>query len=480
GLCTERPLPFPKGRGKSELCEDGGRGEWNQSINAIHHAIARGETYQVNLTRRLRARMPADFDPLALYEHLRTAQAGTRYAAYLDTGRFQIASASPELFFATESQRIITRPMKGTARRGRWTEEDEQLAEALAASEKDRAENVMIVDLLRNDLGRIAAIGSVHVVTLFAIERYPTVFQMTSTVEATLREGIGLTEIFGALFPCGSVTGAPKVSTMRHIATLESEPRGVYCGAIGIVQPGGDAVFNVAIRTLVHDAETGVAEYGVGGGITWDSTAAEEWAETKAKAAVLTQTHADPEFDLLETLRLENGQYTLRARHLARLADSAAYFSRRVDMGEISQALDTFAEAHPEGIWRVRLLVSLEGKPTVEGTAFAFSPSEPLPMMVAKTPADSQNVFLFHKTTRREVYETHRKALPEGIYDALLWNENGDVTEFTSANLVAEIAGVRWTPPRQAGLLAGTFRNELLANGEIQERTLTIADIVGA
>jgi para-aminobenzoate synthetase/4-amino-4-deoxychorismate lyase len=338
----------------------------------------------------------------------------------------------------------------------------------------------MIVDLLRNDLGRIAAVGSVQVPDLFTIERYPTVFQMTSTVEATLRSDIGLPEIFQALFPCGSVTGAPKISTMGHIAALEDEPRGVYCGAIGIVQPGGDAVFNVAIRTLVRDTQTGITEYGVGGGITWDSTAEEEWAETETKAAVLTRTSPHQDFALLETLRLEDGLYVLRERHLSRLADSAAYFKRPVNIENVTRALDGFARDHPEGIWRVRLCVAPDGKPSVEGAAFAFSVAEPLPVMLADAPIDNQNVFLFHKTTRREVYDEHRRALPEGIYDALLWNTQGEVTEFTSANIVAEIEGIRWTPPRQAGLLAGTFRSELLEAGEIRTRTLTIAEIAAA
>ena len=457
-----------------------GKAAWHQSVTAIHEAIARGETYQVNLTRRLRALLPDTFDAFAFYGQLRAAQMGARYTAFLDTGRFRILSTSPELFFATEGRQITTRPMKGTAPRGRWNEEDDRLAAALAASEKNRAENVMIVDLLRNDVGRIAEIGSVQVPNLFTIERYPTILQMTSTVKATLHDNIGLPEIFGALFPCGSITGAPKVSTMRQIATLEKEPRGVYCGAIGIVRPGGDAVFNVGIRTVIHDNKTGIAEYGVGGGITWDSEAETEWAETLTKAAVLTKMSPQADFDLLETLRLENGAYFLRERHLARLAESAAYFQRTIDHSAISQMLDTFAAERPDGTWRVRLCVSLEGQPSLSSAAFSFGSEEPVPIQLAASPIDSRDVFLFHKTTRRAVYDGHRKALPNGIYDALLWNECGEVTESTIANLVAEIDGVRWTPPRSAGLLAGTFRAELLENGEIREQTLTIADVADA
>jgi para-aminobenzoate synthetase/4-amino-4-deoxychorismate lyase len=446
-------------------------------LAAIHQAIASGETYQVNLTRRIRTSLSQTSDTFALYEQLREAQAGAKYTAFLDTGRFQILSTSPELFFATEGSRIITRPMKGTAKRGRWQDEDNQLAEALARSEKDRAENVMIVDLLRNDIGKIATIGSVHVPKLFTIERYPTVFQMTSTVEATLRADVGFPEIFRALFPCGSITGAPKINTMRHIRSLEEESRGVYCGAIGIVKPGGDAVFNVAIRTLVHDTTTGIAEYGVGGGITWDSDAAKEWEETEMKAAVLTQLPRQQEFDLLETMLLRRGTYFLYERHLARLTDSAHFFQRPVNLDRISEALNTFAVEHQEGPHRVRLCVSPEGEPTVTGTPIQFRLLETVSVCLAKSPIDKQNVFLYHKTTNRSFYEEHKKGLPEEIFDVLLWNEDGEVTEFTIANLIAEIDGIRWTPPLESGLLAGTFRAELLENEEIQERTLTIADV---
>jgi para-aminobenzoate synthetase/4-amino-4-deoxychorismate lyase len=299
---------------------------------------------------------------------------------------------------------------------------------------------------------------------------------MTSTVEAELRSGVGLTGIFKALFPCGSITGAPKISTMRHIRELEKEPRGVYCGAVGVVRPGGDAVFNVAIRTLVHDKKTGLARYGVGGGITWDSTADREWAETEMKAAFLRRLPADQDFDLLETFRLENGGWFLRERHLARLADSAAYFQRAIDISAVEDALDSFAGKHSDGAWRVRLCVSPTGEAAVTGTALCPANADTMPVVLAATPIDSRNRFLFHKTTRRDVYDQHRQVVSEEIYDVLLWNENGEVTEFTIANLVAEIDGIRWTPPRRAGLLAGTFRAELLETGEIQERVLTIAD----
>jgi para-aminobenzoate synthetase/4-amino-4-deoxychorismate lyase len=286
------------------------RRSYCDNVALVREAIARGDTYQVNYTIRLRAKFEGS--AFAFYERLRDAQQG-RYCAYVDTGKHQILSASPELFFSRTGSHILSRPMKGTVSRGRWSAEDEQQQARLAVSEKDRAENVMIVDLVRNDLGRIAQTGSVHVSSLFDVERYPTVFQMTSTIEAELRKETTLDEVFGALFPCGSVTGAPKISTTGLIRELEDSPREVYCGAIGLIKPGGDCTFNVAIRTVIVDSESGMAEYGVGGGITWGSTPEGEYEEALTKAGVLT--HERPKFQLLETLKLENGQYTLLERH---------------------------------------------------------------------------------------------------------------------------------------------------------------------
>jgi para-aminobenzoate synthetase/4-amino-4-deoxychorismate lyase len=487
GMLVPTDSAPPMGAGgekqKQSWTTDTTQPEWNDGIAAIHDAIARGETYQVNYSRRLCASIEGD--AFALYERLRKAQSGTKYAAYLETGRFRVVSVSPELFFATRAREIVTRPMKGTARRGRWGEEDLERAEQLKGSEKERAENVMVVDLLRNDVGRIARVGSVRVPELFTVERYPTVLQMTSEVRAELADGVGLGEIFGALFPSGSVTGAPKVQTMRHIAVLERAPRGVYCGAVGLILPGGDAVFNVAIRTLVVDGDTGVAEYGVGGGITWGSTAEGEWRETEAKAAVL-DAEVPPGFELLETLRLENGDYFLRERHVQRVYASAAYFGRPCEESAVRDALDTFAVAHSEGAWRVRLRVDENGIYQVEGTPLSGALSDfgigtsPMPVVLAQSAVSSQDVFLCHKTTHRAVYEMHRTEMPEGAFDVLLWNEAGEVTEFTIGNLVAEIEGECWTPLRTCGLLNGTLRADLLERGIIQERVLRVDDIYRA
>jgi para-aminobenzoate synthetase/4-amino-4-deoxychorismate lyase len=447
------------------------RDAYERNVREVREAIARGDTYQVNYTFRLRTRFRGD--AFAFYERLHAAQP-TRFGAYLDTGRFKILSVSPELFFRRRGARVLARPMKGTAARGRWSEEDEANALSLAASEKNRAENVMIVDLLRNDLGRVAETGSVKVKKLFKVERHPTVFQMTSTVGARLRDGATLEDIFAALFPCGSVTGAPKVSTMRLIASLEGSARGVYCGAVGCVEPGGDALFNVPIRTVVVDAEEGAAEYGTGGGVTWDSTPGGEYAEALEKARLLAEDPTD--FELLETMRLEGGCYYLLEEHLARLNSSARYFDFRVSEACVREALDEHASAHSTHTpRRVRLLVSREGGVRVESKKLEQERGNQA-VALARTPVDRRERFLYHKMTRRGMYES-RRAEREGVFDVLLWNEEGELTEFTTGNLVLELDGRRWTPPREGGLLAGTLRGALLREGRVSERVLRTSDI---
>lgn len=447
------------------------RDAYERNVREVREAIARGDTYQANYTFRLRARFVGD--AFAFYERLRAAQP-TRFGAYLDAGRFKILSASPELFFRRRGSRILTRPMKGTAARGRWTEEDDAVCRALARSEKNRAENIMIVDLLRNDLGRVAETGTVRASSLFKVERHPTVFQMTSAVGARLREGATLEEIFAALFPCGSVTGAPKVSTTRLLARLESSSRGVYCGAVGCVTPGGDATFNVPIRTVVVDAFEGTAEYGTGGGVTWDSTPGGEYEEALEKARLLTE---DPSgFELLETLRLEAGRYHLLEEHVARLKSSARYFDFHLSESRVREALAEHASAHAtQTPRRVRLLVSREGGVRVESREHEETRGTRR-VALARTPVDRRERFLYHKTTRRGVYESRRAERP-GVFDVLLWNEEGELTEFTNGNLVVELEGHRLTPPRVCGLLAGTLRETLLRAGEISERVLKREDL---
>lgn len=446
------------------------RTEYDQAIYKIKEAISRGDTYQTNYTIRLRASFAGD--DFAFYQRLSAAQRAD-YAAYLNIGRYRILSASPELFFRREQNKIITRPMKGTIKRGRTLEEDMANRAILSQSIKDRSENVMIVDLLRNDLSRVAKIGSVQVPKLFTIETYPTVFQMTSTIEAEIELQTSIVDLFTALFPCGSITGAPKVSTMDLIHQLEPDPREIYCGAVGFIEPNGEAVFNVAIRTVVIDKETGVAEYGVGGGITWDSTATGEYEEVLAKAQLLTEDVVS--FELLESIKLDNGKYVLLERHMERLASSATYFGYDVNVDEVLRRLEEHAQLYPNHCQKVRLLISRNGKIKINFEDLINLGNAPKYIRLAEKSVSRHNKFLFHKTTNRKVYEAH-KNVAQDVYDVLLWNEEGELTEFINGNLVVEIDGQLYTPPLQSGLLAGTFRAQLLEEEKISERILTLND----
>lgn len=429
------------------------RSEYDDSVSRIRELIAAGDTYQVNYTFPLTSSFNGD--AFAWYRELCLAQ-GAQYSVYLDLGRYKVLCLSPELFFERRGNHVITRPMKGTVRRGRWPAEDRELAQWLANSAKDRAENVMIVDLLRNDLGKVSIPGSVRVSSLFNLERFETVWQMTSTVESTLLDGTSLVDLMRALFPCGSITGAPKIRTMQIIHELERFPRGLYTGAIGLLKPGGDCVFNVAIRTVVIDTETGVATFGVGGGVTIDSTAEREYEECLVKSRFL---YARPfEFQLFESILLEDGDYFLLPEHLERLKDSAAYFGFQFET-RINADLKRIAIENPRGSLKVRLTLWRDGRVETQVAALG----ELKPVELATEPVDSSDRFLFHKTTRR----------PGG--DGLIfWNERGEITESSIANVVVPIDGELCTPPIECGLLPGVFRAHLLAQGKIKERIITI------
>lgn len=444
------------------------------ALARIRDFIAAGDTYQVNYTFPLRS--PFHGDPQAAWHALAATQ-GAGYSAFLDLGDWQVLSCSPELFLARTGDRLTLRPMKGTMSRGRFAAEDRRQAAALAASPKNRAENLMIVDLLRNDAGRVAATGSVHVPRLFEVERYRTVFQMTSTVEACLRPNLGTAALFAALFPCGSVTGAPKIRTLQIIRELEPLARQLYTGAIGFIRPGGDAVFSVAIRTVLLEARTGEARCGVGGGITWDSSPEDEYDECLLKAQFLT-AHP-PTFDVLESLLLESGTYFLLERHLRRMRETAEYFSLPWPECACGAELERLRSAHPAGAWKVRLLLGPLGQVRGEAAPLAGSGSALWRVAVAQEPVDSRDPFLFHKTTRRAVYDAALAGHPDAD-DVILWNERGELTESCRANLVLQIGDEYWTPPVESGLLAGTFRAELVAGGVLRERVLRREELARA
>jgi len=442
--------------------------DYESAVRRIKDYLADGHSYQVNYTFPLHT----DFtgDPWTLFTQLAMAQQA-EYAAFINMGRFVIGSASPELFFQLDGERLTAKPMKGTATRGCTLAEDAAQIADLRQSEKNRAENLMIVDMIRNDLGRVAQIGSVAVPQLFTVERYPTLLQMTSTV--TARTHAPVAEILARLFPCASITGAPKVRTMQIIRELEPHPRGVYTGAIGLIGPDRQAQFNVAIRTVLIDQHRQQARYGVGSGLVWDSDAAGEYAECRLKARVLTTPR--PAFQLLEALLWEpEGGYFLLAEHLARLTETAAYFGVPLDRPAIEAGLAHLALSAAS---KVRLRVDLDGRFTLEAEPLARGAlPRPVRVGLAREPVDSGHLWLYHKTTRREVYAAARASRPD-CDEVILWNERGELTEAGTANLVLDLAGDWVTPPVMSGLLAGTFRGALLAQGRIRERVLTRADL---
>lgn len=445
------------------------RAAFERGMAEIHRAIAGGELYQLNYTAPLHAELLGAARDLFLA--LRRAQPGG-YAAFIDTGDEQVLSVSPELFFDWDGERILARPMKGTAPRGATPEADAVLAAQLRASAKERAENVMIVDLIRNDLSRVAQPFSVHVPHLFRLEALPSVWQMTSDIEARTRPGTTLADVFAALFPCGSITGAPKVQAMQMIRALEPGPRGVYCGAVGVVRPGGTATFNVAIRTVT--VRGNAARCGIGSGITADATAEGEWQEWRHKRAFLER--ASQPFELLETLALEDGVLRAAPDHLARLARAAAHFGYPWDAAQVAASLRQLAAVHRHGLWRVRLRLDARGQVRAEAHALEATPT-PVRLVLAPTAfeeADSE--FVRFKTTRRAHYDAFAPSV-SGVFDTLLWNRQGELTECTRGNVAVRLDG-RWvTPPLRCGLLDGVGRARYLREGRLVEAVVRVEDL---
>lgn len=448
--------------------------EYFEALERIRDHLRRGCSYQVNFTYRLRSAFPLDpWDYFLRY----LASHDSPYGAYLHTGRWSVCSASPELFFSLDGGRIVSKPMKGTAPRGLTPEEDRRLSQQLLASEKERAENLMIVDMVRNDMGRIAVPGSVQVNGLFDLEQYPSVWQMTSTVEA--RTDASLADVFSALFPPASITGAPKARTMDIISRLEGSARKVYTGAFGFMAPGRRAQFNVAIRTLLVDHESMAAEYGVGGGIVWDSQQEAEWQESLIKARILSDP--TPAFSLLSTmLWTPSGGWFLLDYHLTRMERSARHLGFPWDRHAVLQVLERRAAGFSGRPMRVRLLLAKDGMITVEHREHdAPVPSAPMRVALAAAPVDSTSPLLFHKTTHRRTYEEALKVQP-GHADVLLYNERFEVTESTIANCIVEIDHALFTPPVSCGLLPGTFRSWLLDQGAVAERVITVDEALAS
>ncbi|MEM8605183.1 MAG: aminodeoxychorismate synthase component I [Cyanobacteria bacterium P01_H01_bin.121] len=450
--------------------------EFEQAIARIKTYIAQGDTYQVNYTFRL----AADFTGYAwsLFRDLLATQPRS-YAAFVDTGRYAISSISPELFFQQVGSQVIAKPMKGTTQRGKTWLHDQQQVSWLQHSEKNQAENLMIVDMLRNDLSRIAQPHSVQVPKLFEIERYPTLLQMTSTVMAKTQASP--TELLRHLFPCASITGAPKVRTMQIINELEPDPRHIYTGAIGCFaptnplkgQPLVPTQFNVAIRTVLIDREKAIAEYGVGSGVVWDSDSEQEYQECLTKTEVLQ--HPMPSFALLETLRwTPQGGFFLLAEHLRRLHDSAQYFEVVYDAIALQEQLQVL-QTNLEQASRIRILLNRAGQFKIEVALLTPASDRIVRLCIAPAPIDPEDIFLYHKTTQRQVYEQAKQyAQSQGVDDAVLWNPQGQITETAIANIMVQYQGEWLTPPVECGLLGGTYRAWLLAAGKVQEQVVTL------
>lgn len=476
---AERTLPAAGAYGAEEWRASIDRATYAESIRRIKTHIEVGDTRQTTLTFRLTTRFAGE--PLTLLRTLDAVQ-DSPWGAYVDDGRHAICSAPSELFFTCDGDRIECRPMKATAPRGLWSAMDRRRADRLRQSEKSRAEHMTVVDMVRNDLGRIAHAGTVEAVSLFALEPHPMQWQMTSTVRARARDA-GLLQMFEVLFPSGSVTGAPRHSSMRLIRELETGPRGIYTGAIGYLSPHGRGHFTVATRTIAVDREQGSAELGAGDGVVRDSGGRDEYDECLRNASILLEraprsyaAGRHPGFQLLETiLWTKEAGFALLSRHLDRLRDSAACFGFECDVAQVQTVLGATVE-DLAGPSKVRILLSRDGAIVCEGVDLTAAPERPLHLVLAAEPIDAEDVFLYHKTTRRRVYDRARASRPDA--DAvLLWNASGEVTEATEANFVAEIDGQKVTPPVECGLLPGTLRAELLENGAITERRLAIADL---
>jgi para-aminobenzoate synthetase/4-amino-4-deoxychorismate lyase len=445
---------------------------YRRVVGQVRELLEAGETYQVNLTYRLRARWSGD--PWALFLHM-LHQQPSAHAAFVDCGTWAVCSASPELFVCRSGSTILSQPMKGTAPRGRFLDEDQTMAQRLQSSPKERAENIMIVDMVRNDLTRVCHPPSVRVTRLCAVERHPTLWQMTSSVLGKTSAGLG--EIFAALFPAASITGAPKIRTAGIIHELEPSPRRIYTGAMGVVRPGGRTRFNVAIRTALIHRQHGEAEYGVGGGIVWDSVDQAEWRETLLKARILGPSR--PPFGLIETMRATPHGVPLWPWHLERLTRSARYWGYALD----EQALVAERDHYLQGIHRPCIL-RLELWPS----GFRHWQVLPLPvtprpywLVWGEHPVALEEPWRYHKTTRRQVLTAEEKrALALGAHDALLCTPQGWVVETTRANLVVRLRGRWFTPALSCGPLPGVARARLLARGKVRESHITREDVLQA
>ena len=464
-------LPFPEDYEAVELPanwkEEVEAPAYQKAIETIHHHIRQGDTYQVNYTVQLSQELKSD--PLAIYNRLVVEQKA-HYNAFIQHDDVSILSISPELFFEQDDRLLTTRPMKGTTRRGLTNQADLKEAAWLEADPKNRAENMMIVDLLRNDMNRISEIGSEQVTRLCQVEQYSTVWQMTSTIESRLRPEVDLVQTFQALFPCGSITGAPKISTMEIIQQTEVTPRGVYCGTIGILLPKGKRIFNVAIRTLQMQGNQAI--YGVGGGITWDSKWESEYQETKQKSAVLYRQ--EPRFELLTTGRIHQGELTFLNQHLTRLREASRYFAYPYDEQKLLKELqEKLAHLKSNLDYRCRIALQKNGAFQLTITELTDLPASYLQAQLTEQKLDLATPVTYFKTSQRD-------HLGQSDHEQIFHLPDGSLLETTIGNLVLEIEGQLYTPPAHLPLLDGIYRRHLLETQQVEEKLLTLNDLTDA
>ena len=438
--------------------------DYEKAIAQIHHHLRQGDTYQVNYTVQLKQDLSAN--PFAIYNRMVVEQEAG-YNAYVEHDEMAVISMSPELFFEQNDRELITRPMKGTTKRGLTDDEDLKEAAWLEQDPKNRSENMMIVDLLRNDMNRISEVGSEHVERLCQVEQYSTVWQMTSTIKSQLRPDVDLVEIFRSLFPCGSITGAPKIATMKIIKNLEPQPRGVYCGTIGLLLPNGRRIFNVAIRTI--QLHKGQAIYGVGGGITWDSTWESEYHEVHQKAAVLYRKQA--RFQLITTGKISQKSLLFEDQHLERLTEASRYFAYPFDQKKLRQKIEEECRAcasHQD--YRLRISLSKSGE--IELSRQILAPLSPsfCKAKLCLQEADLNQSFTYFKTT-------HRPHLNLDKQEIIYHNAAGELLETSIGNLVLKINGKLYTPPIRLGILQGIYRQHLLETGQVKEKITTLEDL---
>ena len=456
---TYDPITLPKSWQELTTAE-----EYKAAIEHIHHHIRQGDTYQVNYTVQLQQNLTAD--PFAIYNRLVVEQ-NAHYNAFIQHDDVSIISISPELFFKKDGDKLTTRPMKGTTNRGLTTETDLAQARWLAQDQKNRSENMMIVDLLRNDMNRISKIGSEDVKSLCQVEQYSTVWQMTSTIETQLLPNSSLSDVFQALFPCGSITGAPKIATMEIIKKVEKQPRGVYCGAIGILVPQGPSIFNVAIRTL--QMEETKAIYGVGGGITWDSNWESEYEETKQKAAVLYRQN--PKFDLISTGRIHQGKLLFLEEHIKRLQESSRYFDypfnaekAHYQVEALCQSLDLNTD------YRLKMSLAKDGELKFEHSQLTNLSDDFCQARLVEQRHPLDRPYTFFKTS----YRPHLNIEP---HEQIYYNHEGQLLETSIGNIVLKIEDQLYTPPVHLGLLNGIYRQSLIAENKLKEKVLTVKDL---